>query len=277
MTTVAIVGAAGNMGTRTYRALKGDSEYRVLCVESTEGEAKLRERGIAPTPMDEALEGADVAVMTVPDRAVGAVLALVVPGLKAGAMVMCLDPAGPYAGKLPDRKDVTYFVTHPTHPPLFVDEADAEARRDFFGSGKARQSIVNSLVQGPEADYVRGEAIARKMFGPILRSHRVTLEQMALLEPAMAETVAATCISVVREAMDEVIERGVPAEAARDFMLGHVNIELAILFDELDWDFSAGAKLAIAEAKKAIFQADWKKVFDQENLKESVARIVGDA
>jgi len=277
MTTVAIVGAAGNMGTKTYGALKDDPEYRVLCVESKDGEAKLRERGITPTPMNEALGEADVAIMTVPDRVVGTVLAQVAPGLKAGAMVMCLDPAGPYAGKLPDRTDVTYFVTHPTHPPLFNDETDAEARRDFFGSGKARQSIVNTLVQGPEADYALGEAIARKMFGPILRSHRVTLAQMAMLEPAMAETVAATCISVVREAMDEVVARGVPAEAARDFMLGHVHIELAILFDELDWDFSAGAKLAIAEAKKAIFQSDWKKVFDRENLKESVARIVGDA
>ena len=277
MTTIAIIGAAGSMGTRTYGGLKEDPEYRLMCVESGEGEAALRERGVTPTPMDEALSDADVAIMTVPDKVVGKVLAQVAPGLKSGAMVICLDPAGPYAGKLPDRKDVTYFVTHPAHPPLFNDETDPEARRDFFGSGKARQSIVCALVQGPEEDYAKGEAIAVKMFGPVLRSHRVSLEQMALLEPAMAETVAATCISVVREAMDEVIRRGVPAEAARDFMLGHVGIELAILFNEIDWEFSAGAKLAIEEAKKAIFQPDWKKVFDRENLKQSVAMIVGDA
>jgi hypothetical protein len=45
---------------------------------------------------------------------------------------------------------VSYFVTHPTHPPVFNDETDPEARRDYFGAGKAKQSIVNALVQGPE-------------------------------------------------------------------------------------------------------------------------------
>jgi len=277
MTKIAIVGAAGSMGTRSYEALRDDPDFELFCVESGPGEDQLRERGIDPTPLAEAVGQADVAIMTVPDRVVAKVLRSVVPGLRPGAMVMCLDPAGPYAGKLPDRGDVTYFVTHPGHPPLFADEDDREARRDFFGSGKARQAIVSALVQGPEEDYARGEAIASKMFGPVLRSHRVTLEQMALLEPAMAETVAATCVSVMREAMDEVVRLGVPAEAARDFMLGHINVELAILFDEIDWDFSDGAKLAIREAKRVLFQPDWKRVFDRDALKESVAKIVGDA
>ena len=87
---------------------------------------------------------------------------------------------------------------------------------------------------------------------------------------------SATCATVMREAMDEVVARGVPAEAARDFMLGHIQIELAILFDELDWEFSDGAKMAIAEAKKQIFRPDWKRVFDLENLKKSVAKLAGD-
>jgi hypothetical protein len=189
-------------------------------------------------------------------------------------MLIVLDPAAPYAGELPERHDVTYFVTHPAHPPVFNDEKTAEARRDFFGSGLAKQAIVNALIQGPEADYDKGEAIARRMFGPILRSHRVSLEQMAMLEPAMSETVAATCITVMREAMDEAIKRGVPAEAARDFMLGHIFVELAIVFGEIDWDFSAGAKVAIEKAKKKLFQPDWKKVFDRDHLKESVRQIV---
>ena len=276
MTTIALFGAAGSMGTRAYNAFNDDPEYRLLCVESEAGEALLRERGVMPTPKEEAVEEADVAILAVPDVLIGTVAAEVAPGLKPGAMVISLDPAAPYAGKLPDRKDITYFVTHPAHPPLFNDETDPEARRDFFGSGKAKQSIVSALIQGPEADYARGEAVAVKMFGPVLRSHRVTLEQMAMLEPAMAETVAATCATVMREAMDEVVVRGVPAEAARDFMLGHIQIELAILFDELDWEFSDGAKMAIEEAKKQIFQPDWKRVFDLENLKKSVAKLAGD-
>jgi hypothetical protein len=169
----------------------------------------------------------------------------------------------------------TYFVTHPAHPPVYNDETDPEARRDFFGSGKAKQAIVCALMQGPESDYARGEAIAVKMFGPILRSHRITVDQMVLLEPALAETVAATCLTVVREALDETIRRGVPEAAARDFLMGHINIDLAILFNELDWQFSAGCQKAIADAKKAIFQPDWKKVFEPEAVRESVAQITG--
>jgi hypothetical protein len=73
--------------------------------------------------------------------------------------------------------------------------------------------------------------------------------------------------------MDEAIARGVPADAARDFLLGHLNVEIAILFDEIEWDFSAGAKKAIEEAKGVLFRPDWKKVFDRDQLKASVRRI----
>jgi len=274
MTTIAILGAAGNMGTRATNALKDDPDYEVLYVEAGEvGMEKLRERGFTPTPIEEALAGADVVIMAVPDALIGTIAAQVVPQLKSGAMLMGLDPAAPHAGRLPARDDVTYFFAHPAHPPVFNDETDMEARRDFFGSGQAKQAVVCALVQGSEEEYARGEKIAVKMFGPVLRAHRVTIEQMALLEPAMAETVAATCLSVVREGMDEVIRRGVPAEAARDFLMGHINIELAILFDEIDWNFSAGAQQAIAEAKEVLFQPDWKKVFEPENLLESTRRI----
>jgi len=277
MMTIALFGAAGNMGARITNRLRDEREYRMLYVEADEaGEARLRERGLAPTSKEEAVRQADVVVLAVPDVFIGPVAEDIVPSLKSDAMVMCLDPAAPYGGKLPKRDDISYFITHPAHPPLFNEETDPEARRDFFGSGKAKQSIVCALMQGPEEDYARGEAIAAKMFGPLLRSHRVTVDQMALLEPVLTETVAATCASVIREAMDEAIRRGVPAEAARDFLLGHINIALAIVFDELDWDFSTGAKKAIAAAKEQLFQPDWKKVFEPESLRESVARITGD-
>ncbi len=275
--TIAIFGAAGNMGTRTSRSLKQSGKYELLFVEAGEaGQQRLRDRGDTPTLEDEALERADVVLLAVPDHLIGPVAEQVVPKAKSGTLIVCLDPAAPYANKLPERDDVSYFVTHPGHPPVFNDEETAEARRDFFGSGVAKQSIVNALVQGSEEDYARGEEIAKDMFGPILRSHRVTVEQLVMLEPALTETVAATCCVVMREAMDEVVKRGVPAEAARDFLLGHINIPLAIVFEEIDWDFSAGAKKAIEEAKKEIFQPDWKKVFDRDQLMLSVAKITSD-
>lgn len=274
MTTLAIFGAAGSMGTRACKALANDPAYHLLYVEQAGlGQQRLRERGLTPTPADEAASRADVVLLTVPDNRIGPVAREIVPLLKPGALVMCLDPAAPQAGQLPLRADISYFVTHPSHPPVFNDETDPAARRDFFGSGLAKQSIVCALMQGPESAYELGEQIARKLFGPILRSHRMTVEQMALLEPVLSETVAATCLTVIREALDETIRRGVPAEAARDFLLGHLNIELAILFNEIDWKFSAGCQHAIDTARPLLFQPDWKKVFEPAMLQASVASI----
>ena len=107
----------------------------------------------------------------------------IVPEMQSGAMLIGLDPAAPHAGRLPERQDVSYFFSHPSHPPIFNDETEAEARRDFFG-GVAKQWIVRALLQGPEEDYAKGEVIASKLFGPILRSHRISIEQVAILEPA---------------------------------------------------------------------------------------------
>jgi hypothetical protein len=275
MIKIALIGAAGSMGTRAWNSLKDDPDYKLLPVESEKGEAVLRERGIEPVSQSDAVGQADVVLMTVPDILVGTIAEQLVPNMASSAILICLDPAAPYAGELPEREDVTYFVTHPAHPPVFNDETDKDARRDFFGSGQAKQAIVNALIQGPEEHYAKAEAIAAKMFRPILRSHRVTLEQMAMLEPAMSETVAATCITVMREAMDEAIRRGVPAQAARDFMMGHINVELAIVFEVIDWEFSDGAKNAIKEAKANLFQSDWKKVFEPGELLVSVNKIVG--
>ncbi len=276
MATIALLGAGGSMGTRVVRALKGDRDYRLLCVEPSDaGRARLQEAGITPLPVERAAEEADTVILAVPDVLISQVASEVVPSLRSGTLVICLDPAAPHAGKLPLREDISYFVTHPAHPPVFNDETDPEARRDFFGSGKARQALVCALLQGPEEDYLKGETIARRVFGPILRAHRITVEQMAMLEPGLSETVAATCLTVIREAMDEVIRRGVPPEAARDFLMGHLNIELAIVFGEIDWHFSAGAMKAIEEAKKRIFRPDWRSVLEPESIRATVAKITG--
>ena len=90
----------------------------------------------------------------------------------------------------------------------------------------------------------------------------------------MAETVTACCLTVIREAMDEAIRRGVPPEAARDFLLGHVNIPLAIIFGEISSPFSDGAKLIIEYGKRRIFRPDWKGVFEPDSVKEQVKTIV---
>lgn len=273
MINIALFGAGGKMGCRITDNLK-DSEYQMAYIEiSPAGIENLRQRELTPTPQAEALAGADVAILALPDNLIERISAQVIPQLKPGALVMCLDPAAPLAGKVKHRDDLAYFVTHPCHPSVFSYDVTPEQRRDFFGGIASPQAIVSALMQGTEDDFTRGEAIAKLMYGPVTRSHRVTVEQMAILEPVLSETTGITCINIIREAMDEAIRRGVPAEAARDFILGHINIELAILFGEIPVQFSDGAKKAMESARAQIIQPDWKKIFEPENIRASLEEI----
>jgi len=214
-----------------------------------------------------------VVILAVPDALIGKICSDIVPKLKSGTMVMGLDPAAGYAGVLPEREDITYFISHPCHPPLFHDETDPEARRDWFGGVKAKQNIICSLHHGPEEDYAKGEAIARTIFAPVMRAHRLTTEQMAILEPALVETLALTCFTIIREGMDEAIRMGVPEPAVHDFLFGHIRTTAAIVFDFAGAPVSDGAKLAVNQAKGQIFQPDWKKVMQIENIEKSVKAI----
>ena len=211
MTAIALFGAGGKMGYRLASNLKG-SRFEVRHVEvAPAGRARLKNGlGIDCVSPDDALDGAEVVILAVPDTHIGKVAAGINDKLKAGTMVVALDAAAPFAGHLPARPDLTYFVTHPCHPPIFNDETDLAAKRDHFGGVSAKQHIVSALMQGPESAYALGEEIAKVIWAPVMRSHRVTVEQMALLEPGLSETVCATLLVVMREAMDEVVARGVP-------------------------------------------------------------------
>lgn len=274
MNVIALMGAGGKMGCRLTRHLKDNPNYKTLYIEiSQEGQARLAELGVSVTPQDKALAQADTVILALPDALVGKICQEIVPKLRSGTMVMSLDPAAAYAGVLPKRQDITYFVTHPCHPPLFDGETDPEAIRDWFGGEKARQSIVCSLHQGPEKDYAKGEAIARVIFAPVTRAHRVTTEQMVILEPALVETLTSTCVTILREGVEEAIRMGVPAPAVRDFFFGHVRIALAIIFGLTGYPMSDGAQLAIKRAKDQIFQPDWKRVMSIASIQKSVREI----
>jgi hypothetical protein len=276
MTTLALFGAAGKIGTRIANRLKEADHYKVLYVEALgKGEARLRARGLTPTSQTEALEKADAVILAVPDRVLSPVAEEIIPQLKGGSMVIFLDPAVPVSGTLPKREDVSLFVVHPCHPPVVNDEISPQAKADFYGGVAAKQALVCALLAGPEQAYKAGEEIVRAMFAPILRVHRITVEQMALLEPAMAETVVLTCMFVMKEAMEEVVARGVPREAAFDFLMGHMNVNLGIQYGFLpDTDFSEGAYKMVERAKKQIFQPDWKRVFEPENVQMQVEAII---
>jgi D-apionate oxidoisomerase len=271
--TIALFGAGGKMGCRITDNLK-DSGHRMLYVEvNPAGVDRLTSRGLPTTPHEDAVREADIAILALPDALIGKIAPTIVPGLKSGAMVICLDPAAPHGGELPERKDIAYFITHPCHPPVIHNETEYDAQMDFFGAIKAKQHIVCALMQGADDDYARGEEVARQMFAPVMNAYRVTVEQMAILEPALSETVAATCMTVIREAIDEAVKRGVPEEAAREFILGHMKVNIGILFGYIGSPFSDGALLAIERGKKKLFQPDWRSVFEPENVLAEIKAI----
>ncbi|XWN30258.1 MAG: phosphogluconate dehydrogenase C-terminal domain-containing protein [Devosia sp.] len=275
MTKIALLGAGGKMGVRLATNLM-DTRFIVSPVEPSEAG---RDRLVAATGQqcmdkDNAIRDADVIVMATPDRLIGKITHDIIDDVQSGAAIIMLDAAAPHAGELPEREDVTYFVTHPCHPPIFNDE-DGDNRRDFFGGVLAKQHIVCALMQGPDEHYALCEEVAREIYKPVMRSHRVSVEQMAILEPALSETVGATLALALREATDEAIRRGVPEQAAHDFMLGHLNIELAIAFGIFpEGKFSDGALHAINEAKPLIFKEGWlDRVFAPEAVLRSVKEI----
>ena len=274
MARIALIGAGGKMGGRiTDNLLKTD--HQVSHVEvGPAGIKALEARGLSVLPQAEALREAEAIILAVPDNRIGQVAGGIAGDLKPGAMLIVLDAAAPYAGDMPKRDDITLFVTHPCHPPIFNDEVTPEAKGDFFGGIAAKQHVVCALMQGPEEHYALGERISREIWAPVMRAHRVTVEQMAILEPVLSETVTATCLTIIREAVDEAVARGVPEEAARDFVLGHLNVEIAIVFQILaNGTFSDGAKLAIENAKPELFKSDWKRVFEPDAIRRSVLEI----
>jgi D-apionate oxidoisomerase len=273
-TTIALFGAGGKMGGRLSKNLMG-SEFLVRHVEpSPQGKARLHsELGLTAVSAEAALDGADVVILAVPDTIIGKLAAEISPLLRPGTMVMTLDAAAPFAGHLPKRADLTYFVAHPCHPSIFSPQAHTAGSPDYFGSHLAPQSMVSALMQGPDEAFALGEAIAKVIYKPVIRSYRVTVEQMALLEPGLSETVCATLLDVMREAMDEVVSRGVPAECARDFLLGHMTILSAVIFKEIPGQFSDACNKAITFGKPRLMRDDWIKVFDQAEITESIRRI----
>lgn len=274
MIIIALYGAAGKMGSRISRRLRERQDFKTLFVESGEvGVDLLRRRGDEPTPSDAAARAADVVILAIPDRLIGTASQTIVPLMRPGAMLVLLDPAAPHGGELPRRDDISIFVCHPCHPPIVNDETDLEARLDFFGAIKARQHVVAALMQGSEQDYQLGEEIVRAIFAPVMDVYRITVEQMAILEPALSESVVLTCMVIITEAIEEAVKRGVPPEVARQFILGHMNVNVGILFKFIDAELSDGAKLAVARAKVRLIQPGWKKIFEPENVMAEIKAI----
>lgn len=278
-TAVAILGAGGNMGRRITRTLRDDPAYTLRLVEPGQpGRQLIRDAGLTVVEQAEGLHSAEVVVFAVPDKIVRTVAAEVVPALDPGTSILFLDPAAVAAGRIPRREDIQCYVTHPTHPPLYsiMEETEPEARRDYWGGGLAHQSIVFAIAWGDDDHATMVENLCINMFAPITRSHRITVDQMAMLEPALSETLTNGCIAIIHEGMERVVNAGVPEAAVKDFLMGHLQIGIALIFDQLDWKLSDGAQLALVQSRKQLFRDDWFAIFEPANIMESLKQITGE-
>ena len=270
---IALIGAGGKMGCRvTDNFLK--CSYQVDYVEvSQRGLQNLKERGVRVVPEDSAASDADVVILAVPDVMMGEIAGRVIPLMRTGALLMTLDPAAPLDGQIPPREDIGCVVAHPCHPSVFNWEPTEAAFRDFYGGISARQAVVCALMRGNEDHYSLGVEIATAMYAPVSRVHKVSLEQMAMLEPALVETLAQTCMEAVKEGHDRLVDAGVPAPAVRDFVLGHLRIQIAVLFGEVNGTFSDAAYKISRRAKSVIFKDDWQRIFELSDIREQVRDI----
>ncbi len=161
------MGAGGKMGCRILNNLKEDPNYEVACVEVGEpGIHNLKTMGVSPVPESDAVGDADAVVLALPDCLIGQVSETLAPQLKPGALVISLDPAAAYAGVIPIREELAYFVCHPCHPPLFEVEETREAQMDFFGGVAPNKVLCVPSTMAKRKPMNSGKSSRRPCFNP---------------------------------------------------------------------------------------------------------------
>ena len=275
--TVAVIGAGGKMGTRTSNNLvQARDEITVLCVESGEkGIKSIEERGLTVTPIEEALNVAEVVVFAVPDTLIKVLSKDVVPMLKAGSGFIILDPAAAVAKELYLRDDCTFAVAHPCHPSYFLDQDTYEARHDYFGGLGGKQDVVMSKIQGDDAVFEKCRRVTEIMYGPVLNSYVMTARQIAFLEPTLVEILGATTLYAMAETVDEAERRGIPREASISFLTGHIyNLSANFLGLLGKTPVSDACKVAMGIGNRLVLREDWKRIWEDDILDKSIATML---
>lgn len=272
MIKIALVGAGGKVGQRLVKKLKDDPAYQMYYVEKRA--EVLAPYGVQAVSMEEAAREADYVVLAVPDRLIQFIAKEAVQHMKPGAVLVTLDPAATYSGAIPELPHLKYLVIHPNHPSVFTSSSDPEVTKDYWG-GVAPMDIVCSLVRGEPEDKPDLEALARKMFAPVLKVFWITPEQMCMLEPGVVELVTAPLFEAMREAMERIIEMGVPREVAHSFVTGHLRPQLHTSFGDADPNnMSDGAKEALKKGMELIMKPGWKdEVLNIEFIKNFTREI----
>ena len=272
--SIAVIGAGGKMGMRVSNNLVR-TEHDVRYVEnSPAGQERTREAGRSLTEATTAVADADIVVLAVPDLALAAVTAELVPQMKSGAVCLTLDPAAAYANLLTTRDDVIQAVAHPCHPSIFLQRETPEQWADTFGGIAAPQDAIAAVESDDPAKKTLVEETVRAIYAPVIDVHFVTIKQLAQLEPTLVETVACMVGELLNEALDEAIHTmGVPEAAARSIMYGHTQVALA---NGLRGDnpFSDACLIAMKYGRESIIKDDWKKIFQDDELDKNLAAML---
>ena len=264
--TIAVVGAGGKMGMRVSNNLQRSNHHVFYAENSPPGQLRTLDAGRAVTDAADAVAGADVVILAVPDVALGPVSADLVPKLQPGTIVLTLDPAAAYANLLYQRADIEYAVAHPCHPSVFLQRKTEAELNDTFGGIAAPQDVVAALESGDQDKIGIAEEVIRLMYAPVVDVHWVTVKQLAYLEPTLVEVVACMIGDLLNDALQETVKTvGVPEPAARAMLLGHVQVALA---NGLRGDnpFSDACLIAMDYGREKIIKDDWKSIFDDDEL-----------
>jgi hypothetical protein len=271
---IAVVGAGGKMGMRISDNLARGPHQVNYSENSPAARERVIEAGRTLTDTDTAVPDADVVILAVPDVALAAVSRAVVPLLRSGAITLTLDPAAAYAGVLHRRDDVHEAVAHPCHPSIFLERTTPEEHADTFGGIAAPQDVVASFEGSDQAARQVAETVIRAMYAPVLDVHWVSVEQLAVLEPTLVETVACMVGDLLREALHETIHTvGVPEAAARAMLYGHIQVALTNTLRGSN-PFSDGCRIAMQYGRETIIRDEWKNIFDRAELDRVITRML---
>jgi hypothetical protein len=293
--TVAVIGAAGKMGMRVSNNLDLTEATVHYCEASEAGQQRITDLGRTVSTVDEAVPGADVVILAVPDVVLGKVSEQLVPMMKAGSVLLTLDPAAAYAGLLATRDDVHQACAHPCHPSVFLERTTVEQYADTFGGIAADQDVVAAFEGDDEAAKQRTEQVVRAIYAPVVddgrvdRSHDllrallrglvidvhwVTVKQLAQLEPTLVETTACMIGQFLKDSMDHAInEVGIPEDAVKAIFFGHIGIALTNALRGSN-PFSEACHLAMDYGREAIINDDWKRIWDDEDLDRVLVKML---
>lgn len=272
--TITVIGAGGKMGMRISANLQR-SDYQVFyCENSPQAQAQISAQGREISDAASVVPLSDVVILAVPDIVLGKVSETVVPQMKRDAVLLTLDPAAAYANLIAQRDDIEYAVTHPCHPSVFLQRYTKEEHEDAFGGVAAIQHITAAWENGSDAQRAELAKVINVMYGPVDQVHWVTVTQLAYLEPTLVETVACMVGAFMKEALDETVKHsGVPEEAAKAMLYGHIQIALAVAFRATN-PFSDACMIAMEYGREKIVKPDWKQIFDQKELDIVIARML---